>query len=291
MKNNRNVKVRARKKSTHKQSIIKFGDLSKMINDTIDLFRPGIEKFNISFELNEVDSNARFAVTAKIESVTLLIIQKFISKRYSDQIIKIKFKLCFNNSTLEPEKLKIRFSSNLPQKSSKLLQDPPNVKKVKIKPIEKKNESECFDAEFHISPVVFNNMTLDRNIVSYYQPAEQYNLQSDDFIEEFKDHIASYKTIENVCFDKLCDHFAMSRSTLYRRIKLSTGMSPSKFIKTHYLGMAANRLIDTNDPITDIAYDFGFNNSSYFSKSFKEHFSESPLRFRNKNKHKNGRFL
>lgn len=287
MKNTQNISTWANGQKINNQTEIKFGDLPNLIRDTINLFKPELEKFNIRFNLRKLNLRAQFTVTTKIDVVLLLIIQKFVSKRYSNKIVKIKFKFCLNKSTLEPEKLKIRFSSNLSQKQSRLIKDLPDIKKVKIKTVNKKNGTECFDAEFNISSVIIPEITAEKKLISYYPFSLNLNSsQKDQFIEQFKIHISSCKTIENINFDDLCSHFAMSRSTLYRRIKLSTGMSPSKFIKSHYLGMAASRLIDTNDPITDIAYEFGFNNSSYFSKSFKEHFSESPLQFRNKNKNR-----
>lgn len=274
-------------------TVLSLSELAKMIKDTIDLFKPGLEKFNIRFEITNFESDVEFEITEKIDLILLSIVQKFLSKKYCNNLIKIKFKLDWNKSTLQIEKLKVRFSTNLSKKAKTKTAhflDLTDFKNTKLKFVNKKNGNECIDLELSIFPITFRNLYLNKNIASYYSfPAQSCGLVQDKFIEDFKEHIASYKTIENISFDELCSHFAMSRSTLYRRIKISTGMSPSKFIRSHYLKMAANRLIDTNDPITEIAYDFGFNNSSYFSKSFKEHFSESPMRFRNKNK--NRKFL
>ena len=45
---------------------------------------------------------------------------------------------------------------------------------------------------------------------------------------------------------------------------------------------ARKLLAETNFSVTEIAYDSGFNDVSYFISLFKEKYGTSPLKFRNK---------
>lgn len=84
--------------------------------------------------------------------------------------------------------------------------------------------------------------------------------------------------------ETLCKEMGMSRPQLYRKIKLLTGLSAVQFIRTIRLKRAAQILANDNTSVSDIMYKIGINNSSYFSKIFKEEFGILPKQFSNKNK-------
>ena len=83
------------------------------------------------------------------------------------------------------------------------------------------------------------------------------------------------------------DSMRMSRSQLYRKIKALTKMSISEFILSIRLKKAACLLEHNIGTITEIAFKVGFNDSSYFAKSFKRKYLVSPstyvLHYKNKN--------
>ncbi len=74
----------------------------------------------------------------------------------------------------------------------------------------------------------------------------------------------SYRTQEHVC----------------RSFMKYLKQSPSEFIHDLRLKTAANLLIRTNKKVTDIAFDLGYENLSYFYQRFKKHFKQSPGDFR-----------
>jgi AraC-like DNA-binding protein len=68
----------------------------------------------------------------------------------------------------------------------------------------------------------------------------------------------------------------VSNSSLYRKIKSISGMSPVEFIRSIRLKHAYELLMQGNKTITEIAYECGFSTSRYFSTCFKAEFGVTP---------------
>jgi signal transduction histidine kinase/DNA-binding response OmpR family regulator/ligand-binding sensor domain-containing protein len=79
--------------------------------------------------------------------------------------------------------------------------------------------------------------------------------------------------------DILGKEAGMSRSQLHRKLKGLTDQSATEFIKTLRLRRAALLIMESHENISKIAYEVGFNNLSYFNKSFKELFGQTPSDF------------
>jgi len=71
----------------------------------------------------------------------------------------------------------------------------------------------------------------------------------------------------------------MSRSPLFRKLNALTGQSPSEFIRTIRLKRAANLLEQKFGNVTQVSLEVGFNNISYFIKSFKKQYGVSPVEY------------
>ncbi len=80
----------------------------------------------------------------------------------------------------------------------------------------------------------------------------------------------------------LMKEFAMSKTQLYRKVKAITDCTPHGFIKKYRLTRAADLLKNSDKTISEVAYETGFNNRSYFYRSFKEEYNCSPSEFKNK---------
>jgi signal transduction histidine kinase/DNA-binding response OmpR family regulator/ligand-binding sensor domain-containing protein len=71
----------------------------------------------------------------------------------------------------------------------------------------------------------------------------------------------------------------MSGSTLFRKLHALTNQSPSEFIRTIRLKRSASLLEQNWGNVTQVSYEVGFNNLSYFNKSFKKLFGMSPVKY------------
>ncbi len=93
--------------------------------------------------------------------------------------------------------------------------------------------------------------------------------------------------IENFNFtiEQFCRESGMSHSQLRRKIMATTGLTPSKFIRSHRLKKARHLLSNSDLYITAIAYDSGFSDPGYFSRIFKKEFGMTPIEFRTKAVH------
>ena len=65
-----------------------------------------------------------------------------------------------------------------------------------------------------------------------------------------------------------------------RLFKQYTGKTPIEYLNNYRIEQAAKLLIETNDSITDIAFDCGFENTSYFIRKFKAQKSATPKQYR-----------
>lgn len=82
--------------------------------------------------------------------------------------------------------------------------------------------------------------------------------------------------------ETLSDEIAMSSTHLYRKLKSITKLSANEIIKKYRLKKASILLKNKEGNISQIMYDVGFSNLSYFSKCFKTEFGVSPKDFQQK---------
>jgi len=75
----------------------------------------------------------------------------------------------------------------------------------------------------------------------------------------------------------------MSRMQIHRKLIALTGQPANIFIRTLRMNKASILLANKSGNITEVAYDVGFNNLSYFAKCFREQFGISPSEFVSEN--------
>jgi len=73
----------------------------------------------------------------------------------------------------------------------------------------------------------------------------------------------------------------MSHSQLHRKMVAVTGQTANQFIRTIRLSRAAELLANKTATVSEIAFETGFNNLSYFAKCFREQFGVLPSEYSN----------
>ena len=110
---------------------------------------------------------------------------------------------------------------------------------------------------------------------------------SNDSFDPFIQNIKAYIE-ENLTFNFSASHisktFNYSEKYLGRLFKKKTGFTIKEYINRRRLRMAQRMLQNTNTPIIDIASKVGYNNVSYFNRTFKNAFSVSPSQYRKEHK-------
>ncbi len=79
--------------------------------------------------------------------------------------------------------------------------------------------------------------------------------------------------------DVFAKEAGMSTAQLYRKLTVLTGYAPNDFMRHMRLQRAADLLMKKAGNVSEIGYQVGFNNLSYFSKCFKEKFGTLPSSF------------
>jgi AraC-like DNA-binding protein len=107
--------------------------------------------------------------------------------------------------------------------------------------------------------------------------AAGYALEIKNLINYVKDN---YRSPLNM--DVLTGISGMSESHILRAFKRHLGCPPFQYISGLRMRDAAEALIQTGKTITEIALDFGFSDSNYFTRAFRKHQGLSPREYRNK---------
>ena len=105
------------------------------------------------------------------------------------------------------------------------------------------------------------------------------NKRDAEFMKQLTEVIE--KNLSNTDIDvlQIASTLAMSRRTLYGKVKALTGQSVVEFIRNYRLRKAAQILTEENISISMVMDRVGIDNASYFSRIFKKEFGESPSEF------------
>ncbi len=104
----------------------------------------------------------------------------------------------------------------------------------------------------------------------------------DTFISKVNKVILDHLDDKDFDSAKLCQALLISNTQLYRKLKALTGESIAVYIRSVRLHQAKQLLVESDLNISEIAYQVGFKDLSYFSKCFIKKFEISPQNFRKK---------
>lgn len=110
-------------------------------------------------------------------------------------------------------------------------------------------------------------------------PAETANYTNEldiAFLDKAKEIVESEIDNPEFSINEFCGRMAMSRTSVYNKLKTLTGQSPNDFIRIIRLNKAKTLLASKKFTVSEVAYKVGFIDSKYFSTSFKKQFGISP---------------
>lgn len=101
----------------------------------------------------------------------------------------------------------------------------------------------------------------------------------DAFMQSLRAIVEANLDREDFAVPELCRAIGMSRSQLHRKIKALTNRSTTHYIRSIRLQKAKALLQQGDLNVTQVAYEVGFQNRTYFSRAFSEEFGISPKDF------------
>ena len=101
----------------------------------------------------------------------------------------------------------------------------------------------------------------------------------EQFLERLQKVLDENITEPSFSIENFGNEMNVSRMQLHRKLKALTGQSASEFLRSQRLKLAAKILREKKIPISEVGYTVGFNDPSYFTKSFKKEFGMTPSEY------------
>lgn len=141
-----------------------------------------------------------------------------------------------------------------------------------------------FSADLLVSRI-YNILANRRQLRNLFDNNKQENTPADVklttqdklFMDQLKEAVNSNMSNPNLKMDELGEQLGISRVQLYRKVKTLTGLSPVELLRQMRLQKAKILLNSTTKTVAEIAYEVGFNSSSYFATCFKKQFGKLPM--------------
>ena len=128
--------------------------------------------------------------------------------------------------------------------------------------IHKKSKQEEFRANVEVDVDSLPTSSIDKKFLDKVVSIIESNMAEEDF------DVA-----------RLADALIVSKSSLYRKMKMATGLSPIEFIRNIRLKHASQLLKNKSMSIAEVAYKCGFSNPKYFTTCFKGDFGVTPKEY------------
>lgn len=145
--------------------------------------------------------------------------------------------------------------------------------------------SKPFSMDFILAQID-NLLSNRRHVMEYYASSPlshlktiAHNKTDEDFIKKLDEIIGKNMTDTNLSVESLADILHMSRSTLYRKIKDISNLSPNELINNARLKKAAELLLSGKHKVYEISEIVGYKSQSSFSRNFQKSFTMSPSEF------------
>ena len=140
----------------------------------------------------------------------------------------------------------------------------------------------------HLRVQISNLIENRNNILSYYTSSPLAHLKSialnetdETFISKLDDVISQNISNTELSVETLSEIMHMSRSTLYRKIKEMSDLSPNELINIARLKKAAELLKKGDYKIYEVSELVGYNSQTSFGRNFHKQFNMTPTEYMN----------
>lgn len=105
-----------------------------------------------------------------------------------------------------------------------------------------------------------------------------FNSEDEQFLHLLIEAVERLIASSELNIDSLGKHLGMSRSRLYRRVTELTGSSANNLIQELRMQKAFRLIRNNYGNVTQVAFEVGYGNPSYFAKNFQKRFGILPLK-------------
>lgn len=99
------------------------------------------------------------------------------------------------------------------------------------------------------------------------------------FLKKLDEYIKTNIKDPNIDIDMLAEHMFMSRTSLYRKVKSLSSLSPKELIDITRLKKAAHLIARNEFSFYEISKMIGYSSQSLFSRNFQKYFKMSPIQY------------
>lgn len=136
--------------------------------------------------------------------------------------------------------------------------------------------------------VCLNNLLVQREILRLKYSSDIFEKKAGEkdhglnekFLERVMDHLEENYQNDRYGIQQLYTDLGISRVQLHRKLTALTGQSATEFIRNFRLQKAKELLLESDRHVSEIAYEVGFRDANYFSKSFIQEFGLNATRLR-----------
>ena len=257
-------------------------DMSKD-HDDIHRFVMVIET---STYLNRLEANQFNLFTQKLHNSLLKSFNHFKGKILvnNDNMYIVKFK-SVTNTILCALKIQDNFKYITPKFDASIRQ-----LKIGIASGNKNDIDSIIKVATRICEVVKDQIVITTDVRKLYEEVNKNSFinkehiktlkpQNEIFINEIMDFSETIWTRSDFNVKEFSKNLGLSEVQVYRKLKVLTGKTPSRFIRDFRLNKALNLLHAKKANITEIAQKSGFNSLTYFGKCFKSKFGILPSKY------------
>lgn len=150
--------------------------------------------------------------------------------------------------------------------------------------------NEIFDAlkhkssgyKFRVIAALYKTLGTVVDEHMYSQSGSDHTIASDKNIPKLKKVLTFIRTNHNkqISLAGMAENAGMSLKYFCSFFKDMTGKTPVEYLNEYRIERATQKLLNSDQSVTDIAYSCGFNDLSYFIKTFKKIKGTSPGAFR-----------